>query len=30
MPPDERVASHLIGTPLQRPAEWLRYVKGTG
>jgi FkbM family methyltransferase len=25
----ERVASHLIGTPLQRPAEWLRRVKGT-
>jgi FkbM family methyltransferase len=24
----ERVASHLIGTPLQRPAEWLRRVKG--
>ena len=26
----ERVASHLIGTPLQRPAEWLRHVKGAG
>jgi len=26
----ERVASRLIGTPLQRPAEWLRRVKGSG
>ena len=26
----ERVASRLIGTPLQRPAEWLRHVKGSG
>jgi len=24
----ERVAAHLIGTPLQRPAEWLRHAKG--
>ncbi len=24
----ERLASHLIGTPLQRPAEWLRRAKG--
>jgi FkbM family methyltransferase len=26
----ERVASLLIGTPLQRPAEWLRRVKDAG
>jgi FkbM family methyltransferase len=25
----ERIASRLIGTPLQRPAEWLRRVKGS-
>ena len=25
----ERVASRLIGTPLQRPAEWLRRTKGS-
>ena len=26
----ERVASQLIGTPLQRPAEWLRRLKDSG
>ena len=26
----ERVASRLIGTPLQRPAEWLRRLNGAG
>ena len=26
----ERVASRLIGTPLQRPAEWLRHLHGRG
>ncbi|MEO6361744.1 MAG: FkbM family methyltransferase [Caldimonas sp.] len=25
----ERLAAHLIGTPLQKPAEWLRRLKGT-
>ena len=24
----ESVAARLIGTPLQRPAEWLRYMRG--
>lgn len=28
MRPYERIAAHLIGTPLQKPAEWLRWLKG--
>jgi len=28
MTPYERIAARLIGTPLQKPAEWLRDLKG--